>query len=92
VVASAMRHGVPFSSSNALIVALNSAGSPAAVASKASMDATADIHYIGVARQLGYTGSTLESEHTICPTITLRHWPNWSTQFDAGITEMKHWV
>jgi hypothetical protein len=75
-----MRHGVPFSSSNALIVALNSAGSPAAVASKASMDATADIHYIGVARQLGYTGSTLESEHTICPTITLRHWPNWSTQ------------
>jgi hypothetical protein len=29
---------------------------------------------------------------TPCPTITLRHWPNWSTQFNAGITEMKHSV
>jgi hypothetical protein len=28
-------------------------------------DGLHDNHYIGVARQLGYTGSTLESEHTM---------------------------
>ena len=66
--------------------------SPAAVSALSrDGDGLHDIHNIGVARQLGYTGGTLESEHTM-PDYPLRHWPNWSTQFNAGITEMKHSV